>query len=73
MDAAGDVAADVTVLAEERLGGLTVEREAALRRADNVLPVHSAGKTSSRQARDFQFTARKQKNKTFAVFLLRTT
>lgn len=54
MDAAGGVAADVTVLAEDWLGGLTVEREAALRRADHVLPIHSAGKTTLHQ-----FTVRK--------------
>lgn len=40
--AAAAVADDVTLLAE--LGGLTVEREAALRNADHVLPVHSAVK-----------------------------
>lgn len=38
----GGVTDDVTLLTEHRLGGLTVEGEAALRHTDHVLPVHSA-------------------------------
>lgn len=38
----GGVTDDVALLTEHRLGGLTVEREPALRHADHVLPVHSA-------------------------------
>lgn len=36
------MADDVTVQAEDGLGGLTVKREAALGNADHVLPIHSA-------------------------------
>lgn len=34
---------DAALLTEQRLGGLTVEGEAALRHADHLLPIHSAG------------------------------
>lgn len=37
----GGVTDDAGLLSEHRLGGLTVEREAALRQTDHFLPIHS--------------------------------